>query len=352
MRSKIMEIINNMPVATLTLCNKGKDAEGKPVNTPKESGEYLISDHLAQAAVINSPKGEIGIASWNMWCPTSRLGPVFGKAWDKMGYVVVDETQRKEHIVKAAQYIVSLFAAGLSAMALQEVPQIEIEGVYFELLCAKLEEFGKAEDIQFDLHTFRSTFRLTKEPGQETFHTFGTAFLSLSGFCTVTSQEAILKDRGQKYGIQLANGEKWTIFNHHGDFVNSLAAVKFYQDALGSTPNALICADANIPRSNQNVEKLGDLAKLDETYKTLASLAGVANAIEQHTEQLAKEGAKPVNTTLDLMLSNMPARFVAKAGLENFAAAPAPVNPNRLFGQSKPAEGDKSSLEAVFFRFC
>lgn len=353
MRLNLSKIINGMPVAALTLCNKGKDADGKPVNTPKESGEYLISDHLAQAAVINSSKGDIGVGSWNMWSPTSRLGPVFGKAWDKMGYVVIDEAQRKDHVVKVAQYIVSLFAAGLSAMALQEVPQIETEGVYFELLCDKLVEFGKAEDIQFDLQTFRNTFKLTKEPGQETFHTFGTAFLALSGFCKVTSQEAILKDRGQKYGLQLANGDKWTVINHHGDFFNSLVAVKFYQDALDSAPNTLICADSNIPRSNSGVEKLGDLAELDETYKVLAQLVGVANEIEQHPEQLAHEGAKPVNTTLDLMLSNMPAWFVAKSGLENFAATPA-VNPNKLFSQSKPPLEDDnlSSGNAAFFRFC
>jgi len=201
----------------------------------KDANSFPITDH--PPLVVDTPIGPV--VTMNIWCPGSPIAPycLDGKKGEfdgakltkvfqghKIGDGVTpqnaamtlkDDSAKKEQMELMAQYLFDMMKAGATAIALQEVPEINTNE--FIVLTDKLQALAqqdKDSGVAFDLESFKKSFQA--KGGK-----FGLAMLVNTKKATL-AQEKVAHDtlRAAEYGIQSIDGtqDQVVVANIHGNF--------------------------------------------------------------------------------------------------------------------------------------
>lgn len=303
------KLVSQLPVTSLHLVSE-KTGEKKFFPA------LAISDHNVYFAM--NKHGIIG--NFNMLNPESPVTQCFIPGGMEGPCVIANEEERLNHIKEVACYIVKLFAAGLDAIALQEVPvpPKENEKSYFTDLVRELAKAAEENKVNLDLQAFKDNYRQTRKPSNsKDFHKFGTAILfnpnviSINNICTFAHDNG----RGATYLLHSKkSNQDFCLVNFHGAYNESRGVIEFIKSNLkpGTSKepiiNTIVVGDTNI-----SLDKKEIIAEFQE-------LNGVTADPRTNVP-----GAKSEERTLDCCLTNFPSDFSKLQG-QNFSNLLYPLN--------------------------
>lgn len=291
----IQDVISSMQTRSLHLCKKSNSGEIED----EIQIQRPISDH--DIIVQVTPLGNI--ATWNILNPDSPVSPGFLPIDHQGFYKLCTDTDKYQHMQDIAFTIGRLFAAGVDAIVLQEIPASETQN--FSNFIRELNNAAYRYDVEFDIAGFLDSLYRTKKPNSNEYHNFSMGLL-VKGYSKLSFISALplYNERAVAYELlSKPSSEKLHLINIHGDYVNSFALSQNIKNDLVKYNNSIIAGDMNIPLSN--MQSLG----------VMADLAGYCI-----TPSMNRKDTDEKSNTLDCILSLMKSsKILVNGDLKNYA---------------------------------